>query len=203
MPVLIFPPQYSRSQPDYHRRFAGNGRKKFSENNGDAYPSFNVFSEVIQKHAWIKNNPDINIGAKLANPSIQTPRRVGQSKKALKTNADPNAKDVPVRERGCKRCPFHDRDGHSLGECKAFASKTLEEMDSSGWALLSLPIRRPQSKGLQTNNQMQHMQGKTTQRTPPQREAEETRRWRIGRHEVHIPVRGERGRHLIQQTCTR
>ena len=42
---------------------------KFSENNGDAYPSFNVFSEVIQKHARIKNNPNINIGAKLARSS--------------------------------------------------------------------------------------------------------------------------------------
>ena len=42
-------------------------------------------------------------------------------------NADPNDKDVPARERESKRCPFHDRDGHSLEECKAFATKTLEE----------------------------------------------------------------------------
>ncbi|XP_015772960.1 PREDICTED: uncharacterized protein LOC107351181 [Acropora digitifera] len=100
---------------------------KFSEDNGDAYPSFDVFSEVIQKHAGIKNNPNINIGAKLTNPPIQTPSRAGQNKKALKTNADPNDKDVSARERRSKRCPFHDRDGHSLEECKAFATKTLEE----------------------------------------------------------------------------
>ena len=100
---------------------------KFSEDNEDAYPSFDVFSEVIQKHARIKNNPNINIGAKLANPPVQTPSRAGQNKKALKTNADPNDKDAPARERGSKRCPFHDRDGHSLEECKTFATKTLEE----------------------------------------------------------------------------
>ena len=56
-------------------------------------------------------------------------------------------------------------------------------MVSLGWALLSLPIQRPQSKGLQTNK-MQHMHGQTTQRTPPQREAEETRRGRIGGESV-------------------
>ena len=100
---------------------------KFSENNGDAYPSFNLFSELIQKHARIKNSRSINIGAKFANPHIQSPSRAGQSKKPLKTNANPNDKDVPARERGSKRCLFHDRKGHSLEECKAFASKTLEE----------------------------------------------------------------------------
>ena len=100
---------------------------KFSENNGDAYPGFHVFSEVVQKHARIKNNPNINIGARLANPPIQTPSRAGQNKKALKTNTDPNDSNAPTRERETKRCPFHDRDGHSLEECKAFAAKTLEE----------------------------------------------------------------------------
>ena len=83
--------------------------------------------EVVQKHAGIKNNPNINIGARLANPPIQTPNRAGQNKKALKTNTDPNDSNAPARERETKRCPFHDRDGHSLEECKAFAAKTLEE----------------------------------------------------------------------------
>ena len=53
-------------------------------------------------------------------------------------------------------------------------------MDPSGWTLLSLSIRRSQSKGLQTNDQMQYMQGQTSQRTPPQREAEETKVKRSG-----------------------
>ena len=57
---------------------------KFSEDYGDAYPSFDDFSEVIQKHARIKNNPNINIGAKLANPPIQTPSRAGRTKRHLK-----------------------------------------------------------------------------------------------------------------------
>ena len=106
---------------------------KFSEHNGDVYPSFDVFSEVIQKHARIKNNRNINIGAKLANPPIQTPSCADQNKKALKANADPNDKDVPARERRSKRCPFHDRDGHSREECKAFATTTLEE--TTEWTL--------------------------------------------------------------------
>ena len=36
-------------------------------------------------------------------------------------------------------------------------------MDPLGWTLLSLSIQRPQSKGLQTNDQMQYMQGQTSQ----------------------------------------
>lgn len=39
---------------------------KFAENIGDAYPGFHVFSEVVQKHARIKNNPNVNIGARLS-----------------------------------------------------------------------------------------------------------------------------------------
>ena len=62
-------------------------------------------------------------------------------------------------------------------------------MDPSGWTLLLLSIRRPQSKGLQINDQTRYIQGQTSQRTPPQRETEETRRWRVGRHKMHIPVR--------------
>ena len=100
---------------------------KFSENNADAYPRFHVFSEVVQKHAREKNNPNINIGARLANPPIQTPSHAGQNKKALKTNTDPSDSNAPTRERETKQCPFHDTDGHSLEECKAFAAKTLEE----------------------------------------------------------------------------
>ena len=100
---------------------------KFSENNADAYPRFHVFSEVVQKHAREKNNPNINIGARLANPPIQTPSRAGHNKKTLKTNTDPSDSNAPTRERETKWCPFHDRDGHSLEECKAFAAKTLEE----------------------------------------------------------------------------
>ena len=85
--VSIFPVQYNRSQPSYHRRLAGNGGKeiaKFSEHNGDAYPGFHVFSEVVQKRAWKKNDPNINIGARLANPPIQTLSHTGQNKRRLK-----------------------------------------------------------------------------------------------------------------------
>ena len=100
---------------------------KFAENNGDAYPGFHIFSEVVQKHARIKNNPNINIGARLNNPSFQTPRRTGQNNKGLKTNTEPNDTNTPTRGSETKHCPFHERDGHSLEECKTFAAKTLEQ----------------------------------------------------------------------------
>ena len=60
---------------------------KFAENNGDAYPGFHVFSEVVQQHARIKNNPNI---------------RTGQNNKALKRNADPNDINAPTRGKGDK-----------------------------------------------------------------------------------------------------
>ena len=100
---------------------------KFSENNGDAYPGFHVFSEVIQKHTRIKNNPNINIGVRLVDTSIQTPRRTGRNNMAFKTNTELNETNALTREKETNRCPFHDRDGHSLEECKTFAAKTLEE----------------------------------------------------------------------------
>lgn len=100
---------------------------KFAENNGDAYPGFQVFLEVVEKHARIKNNPNVNIGARLTNPSFQTPRRTGLNNKALKTNADPDDTSASTKGRETKRCPFHERDGHSLEECKTFAAKTLEQ----------------------------------------------------------------------------
>ena len=62
---------------------------KFSENNGDAYPGFHVFSEVVQKRVRKKNDPNINIGARLANPPIQTLSRAGQNKRRLKQTLTP------------------------------------------------------------------------------------------------------------------
>ena len=84
---------------------------KYSEKNGDTYPGFHVFSNVIQKHARIKNNPNINMGAKLATSMIPTPSRGGQNRRALKTNADPNGANAPTKE-GKKR----QSNAHSTAE---------------------------------------------------------------------------------------
>ena len=104
---------------------------KFSGNNGNAYPGFHFFTEVIQKHARIKNNPNTNIGAGLGNPCIQMPLQMGQNNEVLKTNADPSDTNTPPIERETKCCPFHNGDGHSLEEPKreTLAAKTLEQTE--------------------------------------------------------------------------
>ena len=62
---------------------------KFSENNGDAYPGFHVFSEVVQKHARIKNNPKLT--SELDLPILLSKRRVAQdrTKRRLKQTLTP------------------------------------------------------------------------------------------------------------------
>ena len=37
---------------------------KYSDRNGGAYPSFSLFSQLVQNHARVKNDPNIHIGAK-------------------------------------------------------------------------------------------------------------------------------------------
>ena len=140
---------------------------KFAENSGDTYPGFHVSSEVVQKHARIKSNPNINIGARLTNPSFETLRRTGQNDKALKTNADPNDINAPTRRRD-RRVQLR-----GVQNLRCEYTRAENRMDPSGWSLLSLSNQRPQSERLQTNNPMQYMQGQTPQRTPSQIETEE------------------------------
>ena len=101
-----------------------------AEKSAGAYPSFQIFSKVIQDHNKIRNNPNLLAGKKkspVANAvtgSTLVPRRA--NKKALKTRTHQDAPREP-RETKPKHCPFHERDGHDLAECKAFSAKSLED----------------------------------------------------------------------------
>ena len=72
--------------------------------------------------------------------------------------------------------------------------KTLEQ--KTEWILQAGFCYRCLTEGhivsdCKTNNPMQYMQGQTPQRTPSQRETEETWRWSVGRVKMHIPVLGQ------------
>ena len=79
----------------------------------------------------MKNDPNILIGAKLTPVGTPAPSRRVQNRRALATNTQPSSMNprpsLREVETTVKRCPFHDRAGHSLEECKAFAAKSLEE----------------------------------------------------------------------------
>ena len=110
---------------------------RYSEKNGDEYPGFRVFSKVVLRHSRIKNNPNILAGAThTPNGSSTSPNRRVQSKRTLKTNTGPASvklESAPPKIEETKRCPFHERGGHSLEECKAFGAKPLEE--KTDWIL--------------------------------------------------------------------
>ena len=107
------------------------------EKNAGAYPGFMVFSKVVQNQAKIKNNPNVHIGAKLTPVLTLTPSRGALNGRALNTNtrpADNGLQSPPEREEtAVKRCPFHERTGHSLEECIAFRAKTFEEKNEWIW----------------------------------------------------------------------
>ena len=107
------------------------------EKNAGAYPGFMVFSKVVQNQAKIKNNPNVHIGAKLTPVLTLTPSRGALNGRALNTNtrpADNGLQSPPEREETTvKRCPFHERTGHSLEECIAFRAKTFEEKNEWIW----------------------------------------------------------------------
>ena len=106
---------------------------KYAETNAGAYPNFRRFSKVIQSQARLKNNPNILAGSKSINHPTNhpTPNASRASRKALKTNARPapNKQETPSYANSLRRrrCPLHDREGHDLFECKAFAAKSLDE----------------------------------------------------------------------------
>ena len=99
---------------------------KFSENNGDAYPGFHVFSEVVQKHARIKNNPKLT--SELDLPILLSKRRVAQdrTKRYLKQTLTPVIKTYQ-QEKGRQNGAHSTTETDSLEECKAFMAKKLEE----------------------------------------------------------------------------
>ncbi|XP_068707799.1 uncharacterized protein [Montipora foliosa] len=108
----------------------------YSNSNGGAYPPFSRFSKIVQEQSKIKNDPNVLAGQAASPTQVSTPKP-RKEKKTLKTETRPAAgKDgagedrreaLEKRENKTKHCPYHERDGHDLQECKAFTAKPLEE----------------------------------------------------------------------------
>jgi len=99
---------------------------QYAEKNNDAYPGFHRLAQIVRKQAIIKNHPNITAGE-----TLNTRRRTEPSRKTLATRLErsqtlPTSQPTPSND-DSKHCPFHDRRGHTLSECKAFESKTLQE----------------------------------------------------------------------------
>ncbi|XP_048576716.1 uncharacterized protein LOC116603307 [Nematostella vectensis] len=103
----------------------------FSDANGGVYPPFERFAKIIQGQANIKNNA--NVLASKATTTEVTPSsahapRPRREQRTFKTNAQPQRKGREGPEnKKVNRCPYHERDGHTLAECKTFAAKTVSE----------------------------------------------------------------------------
>ena len=108
----------------------------YSNSNGGAYPPFSRFSKIVQEQSKIKNDPNVLAG-KAASPTQVSAPKPRKEKKTLKTETQPTAekdsageeqREAPEkRETKTKHCPYHERDGHNLQECKAFSAKPLEQ----------------------------------------------------------------------------
>ena len=62
---------------------------KYSDRNGGAYPSFSLFSQLVQNHARVKNDPNIHIGAK-------QPKQRPLNRRVLKSRTERDLKDPSV-----------------------------------------------------------------------------------------------------------
>ncbi|KAK3749126.1 hypothetical protein QZH41_001121 [Actinostola sp. cb2023] len=102
---------------------------RYAEKNDDAYPDFHSFTRTIQSQAKLRNHPNIIAGSKTAN----RPRDKPDHRRALVTTTTrPEEPRAETSAEG-KYCPFHERDGHDLVECKSFKSKSLK--DKTDWIL--------------------------------------------------------------------
>ena len=103
----------------------------FAEQNDDRYPSFSRFKKVIERQAKIKNHPNLSAGVSPQSSAPKgrpQPTGFGPSAQTLFTNTSPLKTFEHAPPEGKTRfCHFHQREGHTLSECKAFGDKTLEE----------------------------------------------------------------------------
>ena len=106
----------------------------FAEQNDDRYPSFSRFKKVIERQAKIKNHPNLSAGVSPQSSAPKgrpQPTGFGPSAQTLFTNTSPlkTFEHAPPEgnEGKTRFCHFHQREGHTLSECKAFGDKTLEE----------------------------------------------------------------------------
>ena len=110
----------------------------YADRHQDAYPGFHDFASMLRRQARLKNHPNVVAGVgskpdaqrargerprgKLASKSeTDTDRRV------LRTNTTPSTASGTTTASKEKQCPFHERKGHELTECKAFIGKALKE----------------------------------------------------------------------------
>ncbi|XP_048580423.1 uncharacterized protein LOC116604791 [Nematostella vectensis] len=111
-PVIEKLPQFIRSK--WEKVVA-----QFGDANYGAYPQFSIFAKIVKEQARIKNNPNL-VSLDTTTPPTQS------RKKVLKTELEkPPGKDETINKD--KHCPFHDREGHALTDCHAFAKKSLNE----------------------------------------------------------------------------
>ena len=114
-----------------------------ADKHGGAYPSFERFTKLVVRQAKIKNDPNILAHKPILYSSSNTelmPRKTPRkalisSVKPGNSKADEFSALVPVSlvELDKKHCPFHERDGHDLTECKAFSAKSIAE--KTDWIL--------------------------------------------------------------------
>lgn len=93
----------------------------------DAYPTFHVFASMVQQPARKKNHPNVQASGVQA-LSLEERRRTDQRRILATTSYQP-LDPLPKghSNEGKKHCLYHDRDGHTLIECKVFKSKSLDE----------------------------------------------------------------------------
>ena len=93
----------------------------------EAYPDFHAFASMVQEQARKKNHPNVQAsGVHVSSQGGNTPKKSTRSNQAssrrvMKTRSEETDNDAE------KRCTFHNRDGHTLTECRAFDSKPIEE----------------------------------------------------------------------------
>ena len=97
---------------------------KYAAKNHDAYPDFHVFAYMVQGEARKKNHPNVQASGVQTTTHGERP-----SKKAAKDNPTSTRRVLKTNtgKEEANRCKFHNRDGHTLTECKAFNAMTMEE----------------------------------------------------------------------------
>lgn len=132
------------------------------------------------------NDPQINVGAKLATSVTPTSSRGGPIGKKFKTNAHANSR-LPSMEGGkAKHCSFNGRGSHFLEECKAFCAKKLEE--GAKWVISDRAVVPLLNRGTQTETLHERHEEQNSHSAPPQRNVAKAGRWKISRNDVHICV---------------
>ena len=92
---------------------------KWEEKVGE-YPEFSEFASFTNNRALLKNHP--NVITKGPNERRKE-KEFEDHVRSYKGNADQER----VKENAKSHCPFHNLDGHVLGECKAFFHKIMQE----------------------------------------------------------------------------